>query len=179
MPQRAFGGNISIAYSGKRDNTPVDTAGNTAKTTFIVFYHIHDGSKNDTQYHNTKHKNQNFSFTAGQGFDQRVGLSNKTGEFKDSKYPQQSKSSKGQKGLGANKKQREVFGNRREKIDNAIGAKDVFGGFVDGQYPQYVFYCKDYSDKPFGNIELVMVFFTNRINAFQCDQSHTGKDKNQ
>ena len=56
-------------------------------------------------------------------------------EFKDSKYPQQSECPKGQKRLGTHKKQRDVFVDGRKKIDDAVGAKDVFGRFTVGQYP--------------------------------------------
>jgi hypothetical protein len=101
------------------------------------------------------------------------------GKFENSKNPEQAKGSEGKQGLGAYKKQRDVFGYGRDKIDDTVGTENVFGRLVDGYDPQYILYRKDDGNDPLGNIELVMVFLTNLINAFQGDQYHTGKNKDE
>ncbi len=75
------GCNVTITYGGQGHNAPVNAHRNTGKTTFVVFHHIHDGTKDDAQNHDAEHKNQYFGFATGQGFDQLVGLANKMGKF--------------------------------------------------------------------------------------------------
>tara|TARA_B100001059_G_scaffold107391_1_gene107068 strand:+ start:24854 stop:25270 length:417 start_codon:yes stop_codon:yes gene_type:complete len=99
------------------------------------------------------------------------------GKFENSKNPEQAKGSEGKHGLGTHKKQRDVFGYGRDKIDDTVGTENVFGRLIDGYDPQYILYCKGDGNNPLGNIELVMVFLTDLINTFQGNQYHTGENK--
>jgi hypothetical protein len=69
--------------------------------------------------------------------------------------------------------------NNRQKINDAENGKNIFLLVSDSEYPEKIFYSKQYSDGKFRNIKKQMIFFFQQRNGFDHYQNGTHQDKYQ
>lgn len=81
-------GDVAITNGGNSNNCPVNTAGNTGKSVFRAFYHIHQRAKDCRYVHHEEKENKNFSARLEHRGYQGIGFTNVAHQFKNTKHAQ-------------------------------------------------------------------------------------------
>ncbi len=156
LPDGRDGGNIAIAYSGQRDDSPIDGLGDTGKIGIAPsFDQVHDRAENGDEQEKKKHEDHNLGHAGAYRSHEHIACRDEVVQAQDTEDPQQSKDAEDHQHLCSAIDKGYIGGKYGDEVYDAVKGKDVPPRFMKAVDTQDVFDGEYNGDNPLAPMQKI------------------------
>lgn len=160
LPDGRDGGNIAIAYSGQRDDSPIDGLGDTGKIGIAPsFDQVHDRAENGDEQEKKKHEDHNLGHAGAYRSHEHIACRDEVVQAQDTEDPQQSKDAEDHQHLCSAIDKGYIGGKYGDEVYDAVKGKDVPPRFMKAVDTQDVFDGEYNGDNPLAPMQKFLVLW--------------------